>query len=84
MIGAVSADLGTEDESVVRRTGRHLPPVSCPRMMKVRSKFFHAVDIHDQLCVSKFRFVFVCKKRAWSKLEFGLKEICVVNMFVIK
>ena len=49
LLGAVSADLGTEDEPVVRRTGRHRPPVSCPRMMKVRSKFFRAVDIHDQL-----------------------------------
>ena len=28
--------------------------------------------------------MFVCKKSSWPKLDFGLKEICVVNIFVIK
>ena len=63
LVGGISADLGCENEPVARRTGRHIPPVACPRMMNVRGKFLRGVDIHDQLRASKYRFVFICKKK---------------------
>ena len=84
LIGGVSADLGAEDIPVVRRTGRHEPTVSCPRLMYVRSENFRAVDIHDQLRACKWCFVFCSKSKAWPTLNFGLVEICVVNIFVVK
>ena len=84
LVGGISADLGCENEPVARRTGRHIPPVACPRMMNVRGKFLRGVDIHDQLRASKYRFVFICKKKAWPVLAFGLTEILIVNIYIIK
>jgi len=84
LVGGISADLGCENEPVTRRTGRHVPPVACPRMMCVRGKFLRGVDIHDQLRASKYRIVFICKKNAWPVLQFGLTEILIVNIYIIK
>ena len=84
LLGGISTDLGCEDDPVVRRTGRHLPHVSCPRMMRVRGMHFRAVDGHDQLRACKFKMAFSCKRKAWPNLVMGLYEICVVNIYVVK
>ena len=84
LLGGVSADLGCENRPVVRRMGRHKPLISCPYMMFVRGKHLRGVDIHDQLRACKWRIVFVCKGKAWPKLTFGLFEILLVNIYVVK
>lgn len=84
LVGGISADLGCENEPVTRRTGRHVPKVACPRMMRVRGQFLRGVDIHDQLRASKYRIVFIRKTKAWPVLQFGLMEILIVNVYIIK
>ena len=84
LLGGVSADLGCENRPVVRRMGRHKPLISCPLMMFTRGQFLRGVDVHDQLRACKWRIVFVCKGKAWPKLVFGLYEILIVNIYIVK
>ena len=84
LVGGVSADLGTENEPVKRRMGRHKHPISCPRMMKVRGEKLRGVDVHDQLRSSKYKLQFVCKRRAWPCLNFGLIDLLIVNVYIVK
>lgn len=84
LLGGCSADLGCENTPVVRRMGRHRALISCPKMMSVRGKNLRGVDVHDQLRASKYRMIFQSKKKAWPKLWVGLKEILVVNIYVMK
>ena len=84
LLGGCSADLGCEDQPVKRRMGRHTPTVSCPRMMAVRGDKLRGVDIHDQLRSSKYRMTFQCRNKAWPKLDIGLFEILVVNIYCVK
>ena len=83
LVACISADLGTESHDVDRRRGRHVKPITCPRMIFVRGKFFRAVDVSDQLRLGKVHFVVVTKKKVWVKLAFGLVEICLVNMYIV-
>ena len=39
LLGAVSADLGSEEVRLRRRYGRHVPTIACPRMHFVRSNY---------------------------------------------
>lgn len=84
LVGGVSADLGTENEPVKRRMGRHKHPIACPRMMRVRGDKLRGVDVHDQLRSSKYKLVFSCKRRAWPCLVMGLVDILIVNVFIVK
>ena len=84
LVATISADLGTEVESVKRRSGRHKRPIDCPRMVFVRGKHFRAVDIHDMLRLGhQVHFAFSCKKKAWPKLFFGLIELALVNIYIV-
>ena len=84
LLGGISADLGTENRPVGRRMGRHTPLISCPIMMYVRGKFLRGVDVHDQLRACKYRIVFMAKGKAWPKLIFGLFEILLINIYIVK
>ena len=84
LLGGCSADLGCEEHQVQRRYGRHTPTVPCPRMMVVRGLHFRAVDSHDQLRACKWKMVFICKTKAWPKLVFGLYEILVVQIYIVR
>ena len=83
LVGCVSADLGSEECSAERRMGRWKVPISCPKMMVVRGKYFRAVDQNDQLRLSKWAFQFMCKKKAWLKLFFALIELLLVNIYIV-
>ena len=83
-LGGVSADLGCENRPVSRRMGRHTPLISCPVMMFIRGKYLRGVDVHDQLRACKWRIVFQVKGKAWPKLVFGLFEITVINIYIVK
>jgi len=52
--------------------------------MFVRDKYFRAVDQSDQLRACKWRMVFTCKKKAWPCMVFGLFELLIVNIYVMK
>ena len=84
LVGGVSADLGCENEPVKRRMGRHVRPIACPRMMRVRGDKLRGVDVHDQLRSSKYKLVFNCKRRAWPCLCMGLIDILIVNVYIVK
>ena len=84
LLGGCSADLGSENEAVVRRTGRHTPPIASPRLMTMRSKHLRGVDVHDQLRSSKYRITFQSRSKGWPKLDIGVFEILVVDVYVIK
>ena len=84
LLGAISADLGSENCDVERRMSYHKKPISCPRLMFIRGKFFRAVDQSDQLRMCKWRMVFTCKRKAWPRLAFGLVEMLIVNIYVMK
>ena len=83
-LGGVSADLGCENRPVTRRMGRHTPTISCPIMMFIRNKYLRGVDVHDQLRACKWRIVFQTKSKAWPKLVFGLYEITIINIYIVK
>lgn len=83
LVGCVSADLGSEQETADRRMGRWMVAVPCPRMLVVRGDHFRAVDQIDQLRMCKWAFHFICKKKAWLKLFFALIELLMVNIFII-
>lgn len=83
LVGAVSADLGTETHHVLRRRGRHKCSVVCPRILFVRGKNFRAVDQSDQLRLGKVHFGFSCRNKAWPKLMFGLLEVTLVNIYIV-
>ena len=83
LVATISADLGTEVDTVKRRRGRHKRQIKCPRMVFLRGKMFRAVDIHDMLRLGKVHFLFSCKKKAWPKLFFGLIEVLLVNIYIV-
>lgn len=84
LLGAISADLGTERCEVSRRMGYHKKPIACPRIMFVRGQNFRAVDQNDQLRMCKWRMVFTCKRKAWPRAGMGLVELLVVNIYTMK
>ena len=42
------------------------------------------MDVHDQLRVCKWHIVFQVKGKAWPKLVFGLFEIAIINIYIVK
>ena len=67
-----SADLGCETDTCFRKMGRHNINISIPRMVKVRSECFRAVDQHDQLRLGSVAFDVVTCTKAWPKLFFWI------------
>lgn len=83
LTACVSADLGTAEVQVNRKCGRHVKAIPCPKMIAERSKYFRAVDLHDQLRLGKWHFNFITRKKPWQKVFWALIEILLVNIFIV-
>lgn len=82
--GFSSADVGTVGEShCIRRVGRWSREVTYPKIVAMREKKFRAIDRHDQLRLGKCHFDYICRKKAWPKVQYGGIELLLVNIYII-
>ena len=82
--GFASADVGSVGESqCLRRVGRWQRPVTYPAIVAMRESKFRAIDRHDQLRLGKCHFDYICRKKAWPKVQYGSIELLLVNIYII-
>ena len=82
--GFASADVGSVGKSqCLRRVGRRQRPVTYPAIIAMRESKFRAIDRHDQLRLGKCHFDYICRKKAWPKVQYGSIELLLVNIYII-